>query len=108
MDEGGISNPVLKGNRSVSKTKLDDIKERQIAPLESLLRKIVMKQKLKEGESKGDSISSEGVDFNSGSEGDSCREVDGEIVCASYDSDQGDAADSGSEKDREKNLWLLY
>ena len=47
MDEGGISNPVLKGNRSVSKTKLDDIKERQIAPLESLLRKIVMKQKLK-------------------------------------------------------------
>ena len=107
MDEGGISNPVLKGNRSVSRSKLKDIKERQVAPLESLLRKIVMKQELKEGESEGDSISSEGVDFNSGSEGDSCREVDGEIVCGAYDSDQGDAADSGSEKDREKKSMAL-
>jgi len=107
MDEGGISNPVLKGNRSVSRSKLKDIKERQIAPLESLLRKIVMKQELKKGESEGDSISSEGVDFNSGSEGDSCKEVDGEIACGAYGYDQGDVADSGSEEERDKKSMAL-
>tara|TARA_R110002020_G_scaffold134817_3_gene301052 strand:- start:56 stop:655 length:600 start_codon:yes stop_codon:yes gene_type:complete len=81
MDAGGKTNPVSKGSRSVSKSKLEDIEDRQIAPIESLLRRIAMRQELKEGESKGDSLGSEGVDFSMGSEGESCTEVDGEIVC---------------------------
>tara|TARA_R110000823_G_C15670187_1_gene473043 strand:- start:61 stop:624 length:564 start_codon:yes stop_codon:yes gene_type:complete len=104
---GGKSKPEHKGKRSVSRTKLKAIKNRQIAPFESLLRGIVAKQELKKGESKGDSISSEGVDFNSGSEGESCREVDGKTVCGAYGYDQGDAADSGSEKDRDKKSIAL-
>tara|TARA_R110001583_G_scaffold110181_1_gene259148 strand:- start:17914 stop:18507 length:594 start_codon:yes stop_codon:yes gene_type:complete len=107
MDEGGQTNPIKKGSRSVDRKKLRDIKGRQSAPIEALLRRIAMNQELKEGESKGDSSGSEGVDFNSGLEGESCREVDGKTVCGAYGYDQGDAADSGSGEDRDKKSMAL-
>ena len=47
------------------------------------------------------------VDFSFGSEGDSCKEVDGKIVCGSYGYDQGAAADSASGEDREKKPIAL-
>ena len=50
---GGKSKPEHKGKRSVSRTKLKAIKNRQIAPFESLLRGIVAKQELKKGEDSG-------------------------------------------------------
>ena len=107
MDSGGQTNPVHKGSRSVSRSKLEEIEERQIAPIESLLRRIAMKQELKEGESEGDALSDFSVDFGSGSEGESCREVDGKIVCGAYGYDQGDAADSAAGEDREKKAMAL-
>tara|TARA_R100001594_G_scaffold16704_1_gene34355 strand:- start:21 stop:635 length:615 start_codon:yes stop_codon:yes gene_type:complete len=107
MDAGGQTNPVHKGSRSVSRKKLKEIEERQIAPIEALLRRIAMRQELKEGESEGDAFSSESVDFGSGSEGESCREVDGKIVCGAYGYDQGDAADSAAGEDREKKPLSL-
>jgi len=107
MDAGGQTNPVYKGSRSVSRKKLREIEDRQVAPIESLLRRIAMKQELKEGESEGDSMDIGDVDFGSGSEGESCREVDGKIVCGSYGYDQGDAADSAAGEDREKKAMAL-
>ena len=108
MDAGGQTNPVSKGSRSVKRSKLKDIEDRQIAPIESLLRRIAMKQELKEGESKGDAEASTGeIDFSMGSEGESCKEVDGKIVCGAYGYDQGDAADSAAGEDREKKSMAL-
>ena len=107
-DYGGTLNPIKRGSRSLSRTKLRNIKERQVAPIETLLRRIAMNQELKEGESDGDAVASTGqVDFSFGSEGDSCKEVDGKTVCGAYGYDQGDAADSASGEDREKKPTAL-
>jgi hypothetical protein len=106
--KGGKTNPISKGSRSVKRSKLRDIEDRQIAPIESLLRRIAMKQELKEGESKGAiEDSTGGVDFSMGSEGESCKEVDGKIVCGAYGYDQGDAADSAAGEDRKKKSMAL-
>ena len=79
MDAGGKTNPVSKGSRSVSKSKLEDIEDRQIAPIESLLRRMALKKELKKGESKGDA---DDVNFDlEGGGGEPCTEVDGKTVC---------------------------
>lgn len=68
-----------------------------------------MKQELKEGESKGDAEASTGeIDFSMGSEGESCKEVDGKIVCGAYGYDQEMQQIQLQEKIVRRNLWLLY
>ena len=72
-------NPVHKGSRSVKRSKLDDISDRQIAPIEAFLRRIALKKEQEKGESKGDA---DDVNFDlEGGGGESCTEVDGKTVC---------------------------
>jgi len=62
------------------------------------------RKRLKEGESEGDNIVDLGnVDFGDGTQGESCKEVDGKIQCASYDTsseDLGEMATEDEEGDR--------
>tara|TARA_R110000824_G_scaffold124333_2_gene282729 strand:- start:55 stop:621 length:567 start_codon:yes stop_codon:yes gene_type:complete len=75
----GGRNPVNKGSRRVKSSKLDAISDRQIAPIEFLLRRMALKKELKKGESKGDA---DDVNFDlEGGGGESCTEVDGKTVC---------------------------
>jgi hypothetical protein len=75
----GGKDPASKGKRSVKKSKLDDISDRQIAPIEAFLRRIALKKEQEKGESKGDA---DDVNFDlEGGGGESCTEVDGKTVC---------------------------
>jgi len=75
----GGRGPIHRGSRQVKRSKLDEISDRQNAPIEWLLRRIAQKKELKEGESQGDA---DNVNFDlDGGGGDSCKEVDGKIVC---------------------------
>ena len=109
MDAGGQTNPMYKGNRSVSRKKLREIEERQEAPIESLLRRIAMRKELKEGESEGDSIDIGNVDFGDGTEGESCKVVDGKVQCASYGTSSEDLSEMATEDEEgeEKPLSLV-
>ena len=98
-DAGG-KNPAKKGKRSVSQEKLSEISQRQIAPIEALLRRIAQRQELKEGESDGDSISLGNVDFGDGTEGESCKIVDGKVQCASYGTSSEDLGEMATEDEK--------
>tara|TARA_A100001201_G_scaffold1761_5_gene4521 strand:+ start:4414 stop:4992 length:579 start_codon:yes stop_codon:yes gene_type:complete len=96
----GGKNPAKKGKRSVSQEKLSEISQRQIAPIEALLRRIAQRQELKEGESDGDSISLGNVDFGDGTEGESCKIVDGKVQCASYGTSSEDLGEMATEDEK--------
>tara|TARA_B100000424_G_scaffold174518_1_gene134731 strand:+ start:395 stop:973 length:579 start_codon:yes stop_codon:yes gene_type:complete len=96
----GGRNPRSKGKRSVDKSKLSSISQRQVAPIESLLRKIAQRKELKEGESKGDSISLGDVNFGDGTEGESCKIVDGKVQCASYGPSKEDISEMATEDEK--------
>ena len=96
----GGKNATRKGKRSVSQEKLSEISQRQIAPIEALLRRIAQRQELKEGESDGDSISLGNVDFGDGTEGESCKIVDGKVQCASYGTSSEDLGEMATEDEK--------
>ena len=69
------------GKRQLSRSKTSKIRNRQIAPIESLLRRMAERKRLKEGESEGDDIVDLGdVKFEDGTEGESCKEVNGKML----------------------------
>jgi len=104
MDEGGrpgTSKSVRsKGKRSIGRKKEQDIRSRQEAPIESLLRRIAMRKEIEEGESKGDSMDIGDVDFGDGTKGESCKVVDGKVQCASYGTSSEDLSEMATEDEK--------
>jgi len=104
MDEGGrpgTSKSVRsKGKRSIGRKKEQAIRSRQEAPIESLLRRVAMRKEMEEGESKGDSIDIGNVDFGDGTEGESCKVVDGKVQCASYGTSKEDLSEMATEDEK--------
>jgi hypothetical protein len=106
MDEGGKPRPGsskaarAKGKRSISRKKEQAIRSRQEAPIESLLRRIAMRKEIEEGESKGDSMDIGDVDFGDGTQGESCKVVDGKVQCASYGTSKEDLSEMATEDEK--------
>ena len=74
--------------QGVSKTRQDSIRDRQIAPIERMLRNMAEKKRREEGESEGDVYSFENNDVQDMTTGENCK--DG--VCAAFDGDGGGEA----------------
>lgn len=89
-----------KGSRSVDRERLGEIREDRNAPIESLLRRIAMKKELEKGESKGDSMDIGDVDFGDGTQGESCKVVDGKVQCASYGTSSEDLSEMATEDEK--------
>jgi len=89
------------GKRQLSQSKTSKIRNRQSAPIESLLRRMAARKELKKGESEGDNIVDLGdVDFGDGTQGESCQVVDGKIQCASYDTSSEDLGEMATEDEK--------
>ena len=94
------------GKRQLTQRQISDIRNRQSAPIESLLRRMAARKELKEGESEGNYIGD--VDFGDGTQGESCQEVNGEIQCASYDTSSEDLGEMATEDEKgEKKPFSL-
>ena len=86
------------GKRQLSQSERSKIRKRQKAPIESMLRRMAERKRLKEGESEGDDIVDLGdLKFEDGTEGESCKEVNGKIECASYGPSKEDVQDMATE-----------
>ena len=80
----------------IGSTRINNIEDRQIAPIEKLLRSMDQRKKYKEAGSQGDDSTEVNIDFGAGGGDDSCKEVDGKMVCSAYD---GGSADGGASSD---------